>query len=138
MTWFADLTPCDYFSGGPAANLEAVGWLESGQPFPTGIVERAVYDKLVTLLKSPWQPVVTMGVHHCDLCTYGGPAGSSNLFVPAGPRIFVCPELIVHYMNAHGYLPPSEFCHAVTACPPMRSMSYLKALRAAGISLKSE
>jgi hypothetical protein len=46
--------------------------------------------------------------------------------------------LIVHYMNAHGYLPPSEFCDAVMACPPMQSMPYLKALRAAGVSLKGE
>jgi hypothetical protein len=43
---------------------------------------------------------------------------------------FVCPELVTHYMNAHGYRPPEEFCRAMLACPPMRSMPYLKALLA--------
>jgi hypothetical protein len=31
-------------------------------------------------------------------------------------------------MNAHSYRPPEEFCAAVLACPPMRSMKYLKAM----------
>lgn len=51
------------------------------------------------------------------------------LFIPADKTIYVCPELIVHYMNAHGYAPPDIFCGAVLACPPMRSMQYLKALK---------
>jgi hypothetical protein len=54
------------------------------------------------------------------------------LFIPGNGRIYVCPELIVHYMNAHGYAPPAEFCDAVLACPPMRSQQYFKELLANG------
>jgi hypothetical protein len=57
---------------------------------------------------------------------------SKNLFVPCGELVYVAPLLIVHYMNAHGYGPPLEFCQAVLACPPMRSMEYRKAFLASG------
>jgi hypothetical protein len=91
-------------------------------------VEPAVYARLVELLKQPWEPAIAMGFHRCDLCLYDGPPGKRNLYVPAAGAVFVAPELVTHYMNAHGYRPPDEFCAAVLACPPMRSMTYFKAL----------
>lgn len=132
MTWFADLSPCDYFGAEFAGTLRTVGWLEAGRLFATGSVDPAVYSRLVELLKDAWQPCVAMGLHRCDLCLYDGDSGGGNLFVPGDGAIFVCPDLITHYMNAHGYRPPDEFCRAVLECPPMRSMPYLKALAAAG------
>jgi hypothetical protein len=131
MAWYEDLAPCDYFGAERAPQLRAVGWLERGRPFPTGTVAAEVYARLVELVKEPWQPGIFMGFHRCDLCMYEGLSGKRNLFVPAGDKAFVCPELVTHYMNAHGYRPPDEFCAAVLACPPMRSMPYLKALLAA-------
>ena len=89
-----------------------------------------MYARLVELLKNPWEPSITMGFHECDLCLYHGEPGKRNLYVPAGGVVFVAPELVAHYMNAHGYRPPVEFCAAVLACPPMRSVPYLKALMA--------
>ena len=129
--WFDDLSPCTYF---PAdAKLLAVGWLERGNPYRTGTVDRRVYDALVEMRKNAWQPFVCAGVHECDLCSYKpDQCGSANMFIPADDTIYVCPELIVHYMNAHEYAPPDAFCRAVLACPPMRSMQYLKAIKVCG------
>ena len=133
MAWHEDLKPCDYFGAEFAPLLRAVGWLERGHPFPTGEVDRRVYDKLTEFSVSSWQPMVTMGFHSCELCLYRSEAqGKNNLFIPGGGKVFVCPELITHYMNAHGYAPPAEFCRAVLVCPPMRSMDYLKSLLANG------
>ena len=126
--WYADLAPFD--DSDPDDGLRAVGWLERGRPFPTGPVDPAVYARLVELLKHPWEPSITMGFHECDLCLYHGESGKRNLYVPAGGVVLVAPELVAHYMNAHGYRPPDEFCGAVLACPPMRSVPYLKALMA--------
>ena len=132
MAWFEDLSPCEYFGAEFSRALRAIGWLQTDRPFPTGPVDQKVYVRLVELLKDPWQPGVSMGLHQCDLCLYEGPTGGRNLFVPAEGAVFVCPELVAHYMNAHGYRPPEVFCRAVLACPPMRSMPYLKALVAGG------
>jgi hypothetical protein len=132
MAWYADLSPCDYYGAECASFLRAVGWLERGQPFATGPVEAAVYQRLVEMLKEAWQPGVWMGFHRCDLCLYEGEPGKRNLFLPSGGVVLVSPELVAHYMNAHGYRPPEEFCQAVLDCPPMRSMPYLKALLASG------
>jgi hypothetical protein len=129
--WFEDLSPCIYFP--LDVKLAAVGWLERGKPFATGEVDRAVYDALIEMRKNPWQPLVCLGLHECGLCRFGGEArGCANLIVPANGIMYVAPELVVHYMNAHGYAPPGEFCRAVLSCPPMRSMEYLKAVHACG------
>jgi hypothetical protein len=126
------LVACDYFGESAATTLAAVGWLQCGRPFAAGAVDAGVFAKLRELCTDPWQPSIAPGVHECDLCLYDGKPGARCLFIPGNGRLYVCPELIVHYMNAHGYAPPAEFCDAVLACPPMRSQRYFKELLANG------
>ena len=133
MAWFSDLSPCDYFGSQAAASLIAVGWLERGHQYTTGVVSIEIYETLINLVRDPWQPAASAGLHGCDLCQYESEARcSSTIFIPADGYLFVSPTLITHYMNAHGYAPPKEFCSAVLACPPMRSMEYLKLVLASG------
>ena len=127
MTWFEDLTECTYFPV-RVATLRAIGWLQRGRPFPVGEVETCVYEKIVEMCKNPWQPMVAVGFHECDLCIYQGARGVSNLFIPGDGILYVCPELVTHYMNAHGYKPPKDFCDAVMNCPPMKSAKYFRAI----------
>lgn len=44
--------------------------------------------------------------------------GGSEIWIPAsaGP-IYVAPDLVFHYINAHGYAPPQEFVDAVMEQP---------------------
>ncbi len=130
--WYEDLSPCGYFGPESTSCLRAVGWLERGRPYRTGAVDPEVYQRLVEMCKNPWEPAIFMGFHQCDLCLYHGQSGMHNVFVPVGDVIFVCPELVTHYMNEHGYRPPDEFCAAVLACPPMGSIHYFKALLVSG------
>ena len=133
MAWFEDLSPCSYFGLEPASTLKAIGWLERGQEFKVGQSTEPIYRRLVTLCREPWQPAVSCGVHECDLCLYEpGAKGAANVFIPADGFLYVCPQLIAHYMNAHGYLPPDEFSRAVLSCPEMRSVEYMKAVLANG------
>ena len=133
MAWFADLGPLNYFPGSAAEILIAIGWLEHGHSFDTGAVDREVYGRLEALLQDPFQPLVSAGYHGCSICLFRPEAkGTANLFVPAGSVVYVCPELILHYMNAHHYRPPSPFCQAVLACPDTRSMEYKRMLVATG------
>ena len=123
------------------AIVKAVGWLDRGRAFSTGPVAEEFFAALVRLCVNPWQPAAAAGRHPCTLCRFsGGPAtlvycsmkvtlGSANVFVPASDCIYMAPSLIIHYVDAHDYQPPAVFQRAVTACPEMRSMAYLKQLR---------
>ena len=42
---------------------------------------------------------------------------SGTFGVPAGDKIYYCPEMIAHYVADHAYLPPPEFVQAIMACP---------------------
>ncbi len=133
MAWYEDLRPCGYFGLEAADYLRAVGWLDREHSFPTGSVDTAVLDRLREFAKDPWTPIAFSGIHGCELCRYYPEAsGVSNLFIPGDGFFYVCPELICHYMNAHGYAPPAEFCNAVLACPDMRNMEYRKTILANG------
>lgn len=143
MACYRDLEPCTYFG---IPGLTAVGWLDTGEDYPRGPLLAGFGDALAGLLVRPWQPVLLLGFHRCPFCRLsGGPdqvrvgdrridCGASNLFVPAGERLFVAPSLVLHYVDAHDYSPPTEFQRAVLACPASGSTAYLRALRATGFT----
>lgn len=119
----------------------AVGWVDRRHPISRGTVKPAFVARLVELLKNPWQPAQTLGWHDCTFCRltrgpttfeYGGakvPIGTSNLFIPGRDCVYIAPSLILHFMDAHGYVPAAEFIQAVLDCPPMRSAEYHRALK---------
>ena len=131
MSYFPDSGPCDYFDGRPG--LVAVGWLEAGFEFPVGDVSAASLEKLEVLLHTSWQETWTsfLGWHECSLCNQA--RGSKNLFITGISCVYVAPELILHYIKAHGYKPPGDFLQAVEECPPQDSQNYFLALRSAGL-----
>ncbi len=127
-----------------SSKLIAVGWLEPGHEYRHGEVGQKFLRSVAALLVDPWQPGIWMGRQSCGFCRFtGGPPvfrcgspanslevqmGVSNLWLPADGFLYVAPSLILHYLDSHGYAPPAEFQEAVFACPPMRSMEYLKAI----------
>jgi hypothetical protein len=137
---YEDLSPLPEFGPENASKLVAVGWLGMERSYPRGEISEEFMQKLIGLLVDPWQPVHAVGLHDCPFCRFsGGPRtltyrgttiamGAANLFVPAEGRLYIAPSLIAHYIDAHEYAPPTEFCRAVMECPPMRSMDFLKAI----------
>lgn len=123
----------------------AVGFLEAGEPYAQGDVPVELFERLVEMLEDPWQPFVSAGRQPCTFCRFTGgpgtvragdrvaPVGASLLFVPGASAAYVAPSMIAHYIDAHGYKPPEDFHQAVMSCPPMRSIAYLRALRARGV-----
>jgi hypothetical protein len=61
-------------------------------------------------------------------------SGVYNLFVPGKKCVYVAPELVLHYIDAHDYSPPKVFQKAVLACPRMLSRDYLHAVVKNGAS----
>jgi len=110
----------------------AVGWLGAEHPFTRGTVSKEFYSRLQELMARRFEPVATAGVHRCELCQFDAPAAGGNLFVPDGERMFVAPELIVHYIAAHHYQPPEPFIRAVMQCPTPGGMDYRRRFLAAG------
>lgn len=140
MAWFEDGAPCNYFGAELTPSLRAVGWLEHGKPFMSGSLDRRVHDKLQELREgrqhARWIWLLRfmfMGRHHCEFCPRLDAAWCSmNLVIPGRGFLFVAPDLILHYMEAHAYQPPTEFCQAVLDCPPIPSAAYHDAVAANG------
>lgn len=126
MATYSDLAPLPYFGHEYADVLKAVGWLGRGRDFSKGSVEVHVYRRLQQLSSNPFQPIVSTGFHECELCQFDGVPGTANLFVPGDGFLYVAPELIGHYVNAHQYRPPDAFCAAVMKCPDTHGIEYKK------------
>lgn len=120
MTWFEDGSPYTYFAG-EEASLNA-GWLERGKPFPVAKATPEFRAALRALCVPGRLVRRTRGFHDCDLCVpvlnaYGAertPSGSSEIRVPGGSgTVWAAPELILHYVEVHDYLPPDDFVRGV-------------------------
>jgi hypothetical protein len=138
VAWFPDLGSIDYFSTHERVPLLPVGWLDGVHEFATGVVATDDFARLKELLVDPWAPMHFMGWHECELGLHAGmsfpqvPSGYRNLFVPSGSVLYVAPEMILHYIEAHRYRPPDEFLTAIRECPPMGGVQYQRALDDAG------
>ena len=126
MTHFADLTPYSYWpleardEPWPVVNI---GWLDTDQPFTTGVTPSAVLDRLTRLARVRVHQ--TRGYHFCRFCVrqLGDDAregvdldlvarGSAEFRVRGDRVVYAVPELAVHYISTHDYLPPAEFYEA--------------------------
>jgi hypothetical protein len=133
MTYFADLDRVTLGVEGTA--VRAVGWLARGYQYPVGPVPADLLPALRKLRAgwgaildiAPWWPAF-MGVHQCELCT--GHHDTGDIAVPFGQVLFVAPTMIVHYIEIHQYLPPTDFVEAATACPEPIGLGYAHAIRA--------
>ena len=128
MTALRHLSPCEYLPVF-ADHILAVGWLDKSSTFGTGPTPESVFQRLQLFAQNPWQPFAAAGFHRCELCQFvGEQVGKANIYIPFEGNIFVAPELILHYINAHYYQPPPIFCDAVMACPSMDSVEYKRLL----------
>ncbi|MHB1766834.1 MAG: DUF7919 family protein [Phycisphaerae bacterium] len=127
MAHYLDLTPYAYLSGGAVALN--IGWLSAGQPYTKGQVPSAAIESLRELVVTkPFNQ--TRGFHPCELCEaaiasggitacWGGTSrklGSAEIRVVSQAGVtYAAPDLVIHYIEAHGYMPPDEFMQALLA-----------------------
>jgi hypothetical protein len=111
-----------------------VGWLGHQQPYPIGDVGDNVLERLKRLTLA-CECCVTRGYYQCPFfkdCEEGkDPAwipnftvdsqrmlmGSAEVWIPdqTNNLIYRCPNLLVHYIERHGYRPPQDFLDLVCA-----------------------
>ncbi|WP_455753575.1 DUF7919 family protein [Streptomyces hirsutus] len=130
MTYYADLTPYTYDrdNGDPEASgcwrgvpLLNVGWLSRGNTYAKGAPPSGLVDALQRMTQTH-RAQQTRGYHFCPWCVSrllgprgDSPWGSSEIRVMGNGVAYAAPELVAHYVEAHSYLPPAGFVHAV-AC----------------------
>jgi len=101
--------------------VRAVGWLAAAQPYSVGETSAEFVEKLRLMAKQWWASTstlawpVTLGFHICEFC--GKVRAGGNFGVPSGSILYVAPEMISHYVEAHGYKPPDAFINAVLGSP---------------------
>ena len=130
MAWYPDLSPYSYLPNYiPAGQtILNVGWLEHGHDFPVGDPPGGFLDALAELCaRNAHAP--TRGFHSCNLCSdedlkpstvdIGGRKamlGNAEIrVISENGTILTAPNLVLHYVDRHRYLPPAEFVEAVLA-----------------------
>ena len=138
MTWFADLTAYEYLQRGEYTPCVNVGWLDGDRAFTRG----AVSGKFIERLRGFCRVRVheSREAHVCNLDDCPGLAvddpmtcelGSAEIRVFARDgSTYAAPDLILHYVRAHEYLPPRDFIDAVLRGPRPTSNKYARLLLA--------
>lgn len=119
MSFFPDMGTRAFVVGGD--HVRAVGWLHRDHPYTKGAVPPAFLTRLNEFI-SRFSHTGDLfcfpgcgGLHTCECCKAF--SGGDNYGVPRENLLFVFPEMIVHYIEKHGYKPPDEFLAAVLASP---------------------
>jgi hypothetical protein len=134
MTYFSDLSQYAYGHSSHPGVIH-VGWLDNVHPYPKGTVDAKVVAKMRLLARNPVE--LYRGKHICELCAEPPDlikrvlpnrcvdptcswarwieqrSSNGEIRVHGEAIVFAAPVLIVHYIEAHGYLPPAQFLRAV-------------------------
>lgn len=125
LMYFEDLSFYTTPSGRVVPQALNVGWLDRLHPFDHGNFDRDLLQRLTVLaLHKPSRR--TRGYHQCGFCTEYPIAvrdgdhlrhlGSAEIWIPRGPdEFFASPNMLPHYIDAHGYRPPEAFITALRA-----------------------
>lgn len=137
MTYLRDGDPFTFpYGGKPQPNVRAVGWLTKSESFTRGDVSDAFLDRAIWICR--WPVNLTRGLHRCPFCPREEAAlgiGGAWVRAPFGDFVtghgeirvtgiedttYAAPDMLVHYIQTHGYRPPDEFIAAVLAMPADR------------------
>jgi hypothetical protein len=130
MTYFSDRYPYAY-GRSCHPGVVHVGWLDNVHPYPKGTVDAKLIERMKLLAFNPVE--LYRGKHICELCVEPADlvktklpnrvgldpscswaqwvnqrSGNGEIRVSGERIVFAAPVLIVHYIEAHNYLPPSE------------------------------
>ena len=130
--YFPDLSNYEYEQLAGHGKVLTVGWLERGHDFSVGEASQEFIQKLKSLVLR-CRAHQTRGIHSCPFCSdpyrdirmtdENGKRillGSAEIWIPANNEneILAAPDLIVHYVEEHRYLPPQKFRSAVEVFSP--------------------
>ncbi len=114
-----------------------VGWLDSRFGFPTRAPDDELVARLWRIAAYSVRPM--RGSHSCEFCSQRAlykeisagafvSVGHAELVVTDGLVWYVAPNMVAHYVEAHGYDPPEGFRRAVLEGPEPFSLEYERTL----------
>jgi hypothetical protein len=126
MSYFPDMGCESLVAAGH--HVRAIGWLHPDHDYSKGALSAEVLSRVKEFASLSGASAEALyfgaygGYHACEFC--GRAHGIGNFGVPSGDLLFVAPEMIVHYIEAHCYRPPPEFQDAVLGSPLPDSEEY--------------
>lgn len=135
MSYYADLTPYNYRNH---SKVELnVGWLEKDHEFNIGEVPVGFIEKLRKYGEQKFTINNTRGFQLCHLCDEQivgeaikcATSSCEVRIVGTHGDVYACPKMIIHYVEAHGYLPPQQFVDAVINGPEPGSEEYTNIIK---------
>lgn len=121
MSYYEDLTPYNYHHY--SEKELNVGWLDKDFPFEKGELPAGFLERLKKFAEH--NVFQTKGFQFCHFCKEQVVDGkikcatsSSELRVIGKDGVvYASPQMIVHYIEEHNYLPPQQFIYAVMNGP---------------------
>jgi hypothetical protein len=119
MSFFPDMGCESLVAAGD--HVRAIGWLHPDHSYTRGEIPAELLARLKEFAARSGDSAAALyfgasgGFHTCEFC--GRAHGIGNFGVPSGDLLFVAPEMVVHYIEQHGYSPPPEFVAAVLRSP---------------------
>lgn len=127
--YFEDMSNYAYYLKTPVENVKNIGWLDAGKPYRTGdvgslflqclmgiIVGNDIVDAQVNKIRSTHRCSLS-GCEVKEVVANGKTAilGAAEIWIPSVicGEFFAVPSMILHYIEAHHYLPPDDFISAV-------------------------
>jgi hypothetical protein len=110
-----DLSPFTYTRKPKCGEFDvvSVGWLDGDHEYTKGEFDLERWPKIKTIFEASEPVHLTRGAHNCALCGRASGNGEYHAYNPRTDRIYIAPALILHYIQAHQYVPPKEFVEAV-------------------------
>ncbi len=127
--YYEDLSSYEYFNGVTFPNIINIGWIDLEHGVNIGPIPSNALEKLKDIVaeRGKFRGIVNVmrGIHSCPKCGASGLysekngkktlLGNSEIWVPWDGKIYVAPNLIIHYIKDHNYLPPEEFIQALVS-----------------------
>ena len=127
MSYYADLTPYNYFAY--TEKELNVGWLSKDHDFTIGEIPEGFLEKLKVYAEREHRMHQTRGWHDCHFCEENHHGSNELRVVGSDGMVYASPALIIHYVEAHKYLPPQQFIDAVMNGPIPGSDKYKEAIK---------
>ena len=124
MAFYCDGTLYQYLSNPRPQGALNIGWLDNNHQFATGIIDVCLVNNLKSFLGHRVNR--TRGYHYCDFCGVNSISttvfnnnliklGSGELRIVSwsSGAIYAAPDMIIHYIESHHYLPCDDFISAI-------------------------